>query len=243
MNPLFSDRLPFSTHTLRAFLLCGVLLTLSTTDSHAQTLRERFKRNSASQPAAAMDAATMAAQMMQRHDANGDGLLDRLEFEQIPRIEKKDEVFLAMDADGNLGISTAEVEEALAARFASQPGADDSSLPYSVHRDLVYGKSGHERQKLDVYVPKGEVATPKPVMVFIHGGGWTIGDKRHIQEQPAHFTSKGMVYVTINYRLGPDYIHPALVEDCAEAIAWVHDHIGEYGGDPGKIFVMGHSAG
>jgi arylformamidase len=94
---------------------------------------------------------------------------------------------------------------------------------------------------LDVYRPKG--GGPYPVVVFIHGGAWRMGDKKNHRDIGLFFAEKGYVTVNINYRLSPDVIHPAHVKDVAAAIAWVARNIGGYGGDPAHLFVMGHSAG
>ena len=107
--------------------------------------------------------------------------------------------------------------------------------------DIAYGKD--PLQKLDIYSPRG--AETLPVVLFVHGGGWRIGDK----ESPAHqnkgsaFSANGVVLVSTNYRLSPAVKHPAHVEDVAAACDWVHDNIKKYGGDPDKIYLMGHSAG
>jgi len=89
----------------------------------------------------------------------------------------------------------------------------------------------------------------RPVVVMIHGGGWRNGDKANrsmTQDKVPHFVKNGYVYVSINCRLSAepdDPKHPAHVQDCAKAIAWVHDNIAKYGGGPDRIFLMGHSAG
>lgn len=94
---------------------------------------------------------------------------------------------------------------------------------------------------LDVYAASDAKKTP--VLVYVHGGGWTRGDKAHVFEKPAGFVAAGYVFVSINYRLAPAVGFPTYVEDVAKAIAWVRTHIGDHGGDPDRIFLMGHSAG
>jgi arylformamidase len=97
---------------------------------------------------------------------------------------------------------------------------------------------------LDIYAPK--TAKNAPVMIMIHGGGWRNGDKQNRglnNNKVPFFSENGFIYVSINYRLSPAIQHPGHIEDVAEAVAWVHDNIGKYGGDKNKIFVMGHSAG
>jgi acetyl esterase/lipase len=108
-----------------------------------------------------------------------------------------------------------------------------------VKRDIPYGKA--ERQVLDVYSPAN--AKNSPVVFWIHGGGWQVGDKSDVQRKPQAFAEKGLVFVSTNYRLLPSVEMETIVRDVARSIRWVHDHIAEYGGDPDRILVMGHSAG
>ncbi len=117
-----------------------------------------------------------------------------------------------------------------------------------IDRDIAYdAKAGVDakRLSLDVYRKRAD-ESPRPVMVMIHGGGWRIGDKGHRSvgvDKARLFVDHEFVYVSINYRLSPAVTHPAHVEDVAAAIAWVHDQIAVYNGNPDRIFVMGHSAG
>jgi acetyl esterase/lipase len=108
-----------------------------------------------------------------------------------------------------------------------------------VKRDIPYGD--RERQVLDVYSPPG--AKDRPVVFWIHGGGWQTGDKSDVQQKPRAFVEKGFVFVSTNYRLLPGVDMATIVRDVAKSIRWVHDHIAEYGGDPKRLLVMGHSAG
>ena len=110
-----------------------------------------------------------------------------------------------------------------------------------VKRDIPYATPAHERQVLDVYSPSH--AKSLPVVFWIHGGGWQTGDKTSVQIKPQAFMDKGFVFVSTNYRLLPNVDMETIVRDIAKSIHWVHDHIAEYGGDPERLFVMGHSAG
>jgi acetyl esterase/lipase len=110
-----------------------------------------------------------------------------------------------------------------------------------VKRDIAYATPARERQVLDVYSPPG--ARDRPVVFWIHGGGWQTGDKSSVQAKPRAFTGKGFVFVSTNYRLLPHVGMETIVRDIARSIRWVHDHIAEYGGDPNRLLVMGHSAG
>jgi arylformamidase len=110
-----------------------------------------------------------------------------------------------------------------------------------VQRDLPYTDSKDGRQALDVYAPAE--GKDHPVVVWIHGGGWQAGDKKEVQKKPQAFVDKGFVFVSTNYRLLPSVDMATIVRDVAKSIRWVHDHIAEFGGDPKRLFIMGHSAG
>ncbi len=108
--------------------------------------------------------------------------------------------------------------------------------------DVPYTDSGHPRHRLDVYAPEG--ASKAPVVVFFHGGGWSMGDKRQaLKGKESVFPQAGFVLVSANYRLAPEHRYPAFVQDAAAAVGCVRRNIARYGGDPGRLFVMGHSAG
>jgi acetyl esterase/lipase len=109
-----------------------------------------------------------------------------------------------------------------------------------VAREVRYADA-HERQVLDVYAPAG--AKGLPIVFWIHGGGWQAGDKREVAEKPKAFTEAGFVFVSTNYRLLPLVDMETIVRDVAAAVRWVHEHAAEYGGDPARLLVMGHSAG
>jgi triacylglycerol lipase len=115
----------------------------------------------------------------------------------------------------------------------------------SLTRDIAYGP--HERHVLDVFVAPDK-APGKPVVVFIHGGGFAAGSK-HAPNSPFYdnvglwAASHGLVGVTINYRLAPQFQFPSGIEDLRRVVDWLHAHIAEYGGDAQKIFLWGHSAG
>jgi acetyl esterase/lipase len=111
---------------------------------------------------------------------------------------------------------------------------------YSVHRDLIYGPA--PREKLDIYVPDG-LSAPAPVILFFYGGNWDSGTKDLYMAFGESFASKGFVVAVADYRLYPQVKYPAFLEDSAAAFRYVRDHAAAYGGDPGRIFLAGHSAG
>jgi acetyl esterase/lipase len=100
-----------------------------------------------------------------------------------------------------------------------------------------------ERHRLDIYTPKNKAAAPYPVVVFIHGGSWNSGNKNFYSFIGRRLAKQGVVAVVINYRLAPAVQVPQMADDCARAVAWTAQHIAEYGGDPQRLFLMGHSAG
>ena len=111
-------------------------------------------------------------------------------------------------------------------------------------RNVDYAGHGRHRNKLDVLVRRSDPPTAGPVLVYIHGGAWVIGDKRE-QGVPMmqELAARGWVCVAINYRLSPKATWPDHVVDCKLALAWVREHIAEYGGDPSFLAVSGGSAG
>jgi len=99
-----------------------------------------------------------------------------------------------------------------------------------------------DRHKLDIYAPEQRGA-PAPVVFFIYGGGWDHGDRADYQFVGRAFAARGFVTVIADYRLVPEVRFPGFLEDSAAALRWVQDHIAEYGGDPQRLFLAGHSAG
>lgn len=110
--------------------------------------------------------------------------------------------------------------------------------------------------QLDLYTPDGASPTDsRPVVVYVHGGGWRQGDKSNkIADKIDLFTGSGYVFASINYRLSPTggdpanpdpgrIKFPAHPDDVGEAIGWLGAHVDEYGGDPTRILLIGHSAG
>lgn len=140
---------------------------------------------------------------------------------------------------------------------------------YKKYGDIIYKEiPGVDPRllSLDIYVPKtlslvkyNESVSGKglPVMIWVHGGAWVTGDKSNrLHYKIPLFINSGWIFVSVNYRLSPRDIpsdpkdlnpnrikYPVHCQDVAAAIAWVHRHIGEYGGDPDQTSLMGHSAG
>jgi acetyl esterase/lipase len=116
------------------------------------------------------------------------------------------------------------------------------------HTDLEYGHAGGESLKLDAYVPDGP--GPHAVVILVHGGGWTGGDKNggkdgksYIQPMHAPLERAGYAWFSINYRLAPKHRYPANLEDVQMAIRWVRNNTARFDLDPKKIVLCGESAG
>jgi acetyl esterase/lipase len=123
------------------------------------------------------------------------------------------------------------------------PSAD---VPPSVqvHRDITYtgGEPADEgKHKLDLYIPAGKPNAP--VVLFLHGGSWMTGDRALYTALGNRLARAGIAVAIPSYRLMPRSPHPAQVEDAAAAFDWVYRHVQQYGGDPKRIYLFGHSSG
>jgi triacylglycerol lipase len=114
-----------------------------------------------------------------------------------------------------------------------------------VERDVKYGAA--DRNLLDIFMPE-TVSSPRPVLIFVHGGAFVAGDRREpgtpFFDNIALWAARnGFVGVNMTYRLAPQAKWPAGAEDIGSAVQWVANNIGGRGGDPARIYLMGHSAG
>jgi len=128
---------------------------------------------------------------------------------------------------------------ACAQAFAGREG-----LPEGVqaHRDLAYVENGHERQKLDLYLPE-KADGPLPLVIWVHGGGWQNGSKEGCPPLRQGFLQRGYAVASLDYRLSGDAIFPAQIEDCKAAIRYLRVHAKEYGLNADRFGVWGSSAG
>ena len=112
---------------------------------------------------------------------------------------------------------------------------------YLHHLDLAYGTD--PKQRLDLYLPGGEVSNA-PVFLFLHGGGFREGDKAHYGSVAEPFVKTGVITAVASYRLTGSGAHfPDQPDDVKSAVKWIFDNIEQYGGNPEAIYVGGHSAG
>ncbi len=130
---------------------------------------------------------------------------------------------------------------------AQKPASDIGPLPLAageVQRDINYWNDGPGEESahtLDIF--PANTGNNRPVLIFVHGGAWKIGNKDHVYEKPQGLNREGIDFVSVNYRLYPEGTFKDQAADVAHAIAWVHVHAPDFGADPDKVFLMGHSAG
>jgi acetyl esterase/lipase len=168
-------------------------------------------------------------------DKNGDGKLSREEIgrraaKRFDALDRNKDGFITIDemprgrGDAPATLTAAQFETKLNVRYADVPSGVDANL-----------------LSLDICAPKD--AKNLPVMIYIHGGGWHTGDKSSVGAKPGYFTSRGFVFVSLNYRLVPGVDILTQLQDSANAIGWVKQHIAKHGGDPSQLHLIGHSAG
>ncbi len=177
-----------------------------------------------------------------RLDRNGDGKLERGELPERAR-----GLFDRIDSNSD-GTVTREEDDAFRARRpAAQPGGAQRgglSEKIEVRRDISYAGNENPRQQLDLFLPKAPAEGKRPVLVFIHGGGWRNGDRAGGGQRLARFVESGKYAgVSVGYRLSGEAQWPSQIHDCKAAIRWIRAHAEEYGFDTERIVVMGTSAG
>jgi len=124
-------------------------------------------------------------------------------------------------------------------------GPKPSVVAAKIQRNVVYGNAGEVKLKMDFYFPADAGGKARPVVMYVHGGGWRMGSKSMIAiiPGPAELLRRGYVVVAINYRLAPEYKFPAMLEDAKCAVRFLRAHAENFKLDPQRIGVMGDSAG
>ena len=145
----------------------------------------------------------------------------------------------------------------LAGVLAAVPQAG-AAAPYVLHADVDYDLgspvSPAAQNRLDLFVPRGKAARQgrRPVVVYVHGGGWQAGDKARVGHKASLFTRAGYLFASVNYRLSPsnqgvpatDRVRfPDHPHDVGEALGWLERNVRRYGGDRRRLVLIGHSAG
>ncbi len=147
-----------------------------------------------------------------------------------------------------LGLTRAASAGPLLDRLREQRQAAGHSGPSGRHARLAnvaYGS--HPDQVYDVYLPSGEASTHgAPVVFIVHGGGWVVGDKamtRVVDAKVSRWTARGLVLVSVNYRMLPEVPPDGQLRDVAQALTHAQAHALDWGADPAQFILMGHSAG
>ncbi|NOT30387.1 MAG: alpha/beta hydrolase [Planctomycetes bacterium] len=125
---------------------------------------------------------------------------------------------------------------ALCLALFQQPAA--TAIAPALLLDQPYGE--HEKQVLDLYLPAKK---DFPTVVFTYGGGWHSGSGKSCTPIAEALRARGYGCALLSHRVSPPDAWPAMIEDEARAFAWVHEHVAEHGGDPKRLFLMGHSSG
>lgn len=132
-----------------------------------------------------------------------------------------------------------EVEKRIGAR-REQRTAQPFVAAIRPTRSVLFGD--HQRQQIDIYEPNGAVE-PLPMVIFIHGGGWSAGDHGRVQAKPVHFRERAIYFASTGYRLLPDTPVEDQAKDIGAAINALVGQAGLIGFDPNRVVLMGHSAG
>jgi acetyl esterase/lipase len=122
----------------------------------------------------------------------------------------------------------------------AEAATDETRRALPHHLDLAYGSD--PKQNLDLYLPKVK-PTAAPVFVFLHGGGFREGDRRQYGYVARPFAEHGIITVIASYRLTPSAHFPDQPDDVKHVLAWVVRNVKQYGGDPRRVYLSGHSAG
>lgn len=131
---------------------------------------------------------------------------------------------------------------AAAAAVASLPAQETAATAPRELLDLPYVTNGTERQRLDLYLPAMPAGAPaRPLVVWVHGGGWEGGSKQRCPARP--LVARGYVVASLGYRLSQQAVYPAQIEDCKAAVRWLRANAKDYGIDPERVGAWGESAG
>lgn len=175
-------------------------------------------------------------------DKNKDGKLQR---EELPRGARRN--FDRVDTNKDGVISRAEDAAFMARRRGAHAQNDEKqaeAIGFRIEKNLDYVGAGHDRQTLDLFLPKAKGPKSRPLLVFIHGGAWLGGSKEGgFRRLMPYLRSGKYVGASLNYRLSQHAIWPAQIHDCKAAIRWLKANASKYGYDAERIGIWGTSAG
>ncbi len=176
-------------------------------------------------------------QFSKRHDTNQDGKIEKDEFKGAPQF------FRRLDQNGDGTITSEEFQKKAQRNGRQQPGGG-RRIPDGVKviKDLEYASVAGESLRLDLYLPE-KPGAKLPLLVWIHGGGWTKGSKTTVNPMFIHLAAEGYATASIDYRLDGLTSHPKQIHDCKGAIRWLRANANKYRYDVTRIGVGGGSAG
>ena len=179
------------------------------------------------------EAGGQMARNFNRIDANNDGSVDRKELTALA-IRFGAQQRSSANRNQNAAREQDSLTDAQVIQRVPQGVKAELNIPY---------REGHERWKLDLFMPADESAEPRPGIVFVHGGGWRSGDKRRggFLNPAIEYAARGYVCITVNYRLGGPILD--CVQDVKCAVRWLRAHADTYNLDPDRIGAYGNSAG
>jgi|SRR5665213_575706 len=124
-------------------------------------------------------------------------------------------------------------------------GSKPAAVAARVQKNVVYGRADGVKLKMDFYFPAGDTNPARPVVMYVHGGGWQMGSKSMVSNipGPSELLRRGYMVVSINYRLAPQYTFPAMIEDAKCAVRFLRAHAKDFNLDPDRIGVVGDSSG
>jgi len=127
----------------------------------------------------------------------------------------------------------------------AEPGDSDSAAVAGARgiKDIVYDTVGGKDLLLDLYLPEEQTETPRPLVIWIHGGGWRTGSRRGVAGKVGPLLARGFAVASIEYRLTEEAPFPAQIRDCLAAVRFLRANAGEYGLDPDRFGAWGASSG
>jgi arylsulfatase A-like enzyme/acetyl esterase/lipase len=183
-------------------------------------------------------------------DTNSDGKLSAEELKKgTPAVQRrlkgadknKDGFLTLEEVRAHLGGTAPPAKQP---EVATMPKPEPAKVEIVKTANIPYATvKGVDANLLSLDICSLQGAADRPVMIYVHGGGWRTGDKRAIQGKADYFTKRGFVFVSVNYRLVPAVDILTQLQDSANAVGWVQKNIAQHGGDPKQLHLIGHSAG
>ena len=151
------------------------------------------------------------------------------------------EVDVMAEATNEPGATRSSPDRAEIEARRVQAGAQNAAIRAEFRHEHGIAYGSHPRQVIDLYLPT--IAPAGPVLVFLHGGGFRLGDPSSVGHYGRPYLERGGIYVAMGYRLAPEARYPLSCDDVEAGLLFLVDHVAAFGGDPTQIYLTGHSAG